>query len=106
MRYFHISNGLRGCYLPDNSFVVAVPTRRELKQIVESECDNMREAFGFGGSRKEIAAEVAFAWRYFRKTFCIAIPFGRSRSTTDRPFGVFIMSATRDEYLEYQQENN
>ncbi len=33
-RYFNVSHGLRGCYMPDNSQIVKVTTRRELKEHV------------------------------------------------------------------------
>ena len=106
MRYFHISSGLRGCYMSDDSFMLAAKTRRELKSAVTYECDSCREAYGFGGPKKEINALVAHIWREAKQKtgkpyLPYAIGFGCSREASDRPFGVFIGHATRAEYVEY-----
>ena len=114
MRYFHLSNGLRGCYMPDRAAILAVSSRRELKKAIEYECSDMREAYGFGGSKADIATTVAWVWREWalrhkrqsKGYLPIAIGFGRSRSKNDRPFGVFIEPVSRSEYLEYCRENN
>lgn len=37
MPYFHVSAGLRGCYLPDSSYIIRATTRRELKEALASE---------------------------------------------------------------------
>ena len=102
-KYFHVSNGLRGCYMPDNSSVAKCDTRRELKNLVAYEASNMREEHGFGGSKKSVAAFVAQCWREAQKgsptylPYCL--PFGRRPG--DYPFGVFVSVATRKEYVEY-----
>jgi hypothetical protein len=101
-----MSSGLRGCYMPDNSSVLYVKTRRELKNAIAWEARDMREAYGFGGSKKDVAAFAAQCWREAQKEhpeylpFCL--PFGRSPK--DRPFGLFISVATRKEYREYVKE--
>lgn len=76
MRYFNISSGLRGCYLPDNSGVYAFERRRDLKAFLQCEADMLREAYGYGGAKREVAWVAASLWRssgYQR----LAIPFGR-----------------------------
>ena len=109
MRYFDISNGLRGRYMPDNAFILAVKTRRDLMRAIASECSDMREAFGFGGTKREIARTVALVWREYKKPgrafYPYAIGFGRSRDSSDRPFGVFIGYSSRTEYLEWMKQN-
>ena len=109
MKYFLISSGLRGCYVDDSQFIIAINSRRELKSTLESECDRSREAYGFGGSKAEIASAAAWAWREAQKRtgyLPLAIGFGRSRSTNDRPFGVFVNVASRAEYLGYLKQND
>lgn len=110
MPYFTISTGLRGCYMPDNAFTVRARSRRELKAVVADECRVSREAYGYGGSQKEIAATVAAIWRETgkgkrRSFYPYAIGFGRTRDASDRPFGVFVAHATRTEYLAYCEES-
>lgn len=105
MPYFHISSGLRGGYMPDNSYIFKCDTRRALRSIVENECDASREAYGYGGTKADITRIVALVWRESkpkarRPYLPYAIGFGRSRNANDRPFGVFISHATRAEYLE------
>jgi hypothetical protein len=101
--YAFISSGLRGCYMPDSAQMQQFKTRRELRQYVESEAQYMREAYGYGGDKKTIQSVCAYAWRSRKKGwgYNLAIPFGRTRSKTDRPFGLFIGHATRREYLEF-----
>jgi hypothetical protein len=103
MRYFHISSGLRGCYLSDDCSVIAVKSRRELRHIVAEECGRSRDAYGYGGSQRAISAAVAQVWRGYRtQRLDSAVQFGRERGSY--PFGVFISPATRTEYLESQEE--
>lgn len=107
-KYFHISNGLRGAYMPDNSGVIMCKTRRDLKSHVAYDAGDMREAYGIGGSKKAVAAFVAECWREAAKTnptylpFCL--PFGRTRD--NMAFGIFVSVATRADYLEYCKEND
>lgn len=109
MPYFHISVGLRGCYMPDGAFVVKVKSRKELRAIVSDECYHAREAYGYGGSQKEISWMCAKMWKETKAKrpsyLPYAIGFGRTRDANDRPFGVFVRHATRTEYVEYCNEN-
>ena len=106
MAYFHMSSGLRVCYMPDNATVIKCDTRRELRSAVEFEAREMREAYGFGGSKKDIATIVAQAWRDRRKTaqLPVCLPFGRAKK--DYAFGLFLSAATRAEFKEAQQERS
>ena len=105
MKYFCISSGLRGCYLDDNGFVAAFTTRRALKACLIEECERSRDAYGYGGSKVEIAAVAAWAWKQTKCTMPMAIAFG-DRGTSYRPFGVFVSKATRGEYKSYVKEND
>jgi len=102
-KYFTISNGLRGCYMPDNCSVIRVDTRRALKDAIAYDASDMREAYGYGGSKKDVAGFAALCWREaFKKApsylpYCL--PFGRKPG--EYAFGIFVSVATRSEYLEY-----
>lgn len=106
MRYFHIMTGLRGCYMPDNAYVIACNTRRELKDVLASECDNQITEGYQGGSKRAIASIAALAWR--RKDYGLphVIPYGpkpeRIGERANYPYGVFVSLATRREWKEYQ----
>lgn len=106
-KYFHVSTGLRGCYMPDTSHVLKVETRRELKAAIEHEARDMREAYGYGGSEKAVSAFAAECWREAHKAkpaylpYCL--PFGREPRSY--PLGLFVSVATRADYREYEKEN-
>lgn len=110
MPYFHTSSGLRGCYMPDSSAVLRFDTRKALRAFVEYESRDAIEAYGYGYSKAARAAVVAQIWREARgrapkSRLEHVIGFGRTRSTSDRPFGLFISHATRAEFVAYQQES-
>lgn len=102
-RYFNISSGLRGAYMPDEIFVARFTSRRDLKQLVSNMARDMRDAYDFGGSQKDVARFVAACWREARKPkpayLPLCLPFGRERNA--RPFGIFVSVATRGEYQDY-----
>jgi hypothetical protein len=103
-KYFHISSGLRGCYMPDDAYVIRVETRRELKERLEYEASSMRDAYRYGGSKKAVAELAADAWRFAQRgnSFTRSIPFGREPG--NYPFGLFVSGATRADYVEFQKE--
>ena len=106
MPYFHISTGLRGCYMPDNSFVIQVNSRRELKSTIEYEASVYRDAGFVGANKRAIASIAAAAWRDRKKTqLPYALPLAPDHAKTNYSHGVFVSSATRDEYLEYVKES-
>lgn len=43
-RYFHISAGLRGAYMPDNAAVIRCETRRELRQYIAQQAMQIAKA--------------------------------------------------------------
>lgn len=102
-RYFSISVGLRGCYMPDSAYVVKVSTRRELKEVVESEARSLRDAEYVGVSKRNVASIVATAWRDTGATLPYAIPY-RNMDQNYYHYGIFIGNATESEYLEYIEE--
>lgn len=103
MPYFSIATGLRGCYMPDNVFVIKCDTRRELKAAIEDEARYVRDA-GFNGANKKGVAWIAnAAWKVRRKPPAgdFALPYGYGKN---RAFGIFVSVSTRTDYL--AQEND
>jgi len=106
MAYFQISQGLRGMYMPDSSYIIRADTRRELKSALEWEARDIRDAGGVGLSKRAIASLAAAAWRD-RKS---SNPYGfiaeyrwRYQSTGTAPYAIFVNNATRQEYKESQE---
>lgn len=105
-KYFHISSGLRGCYMPDSAHVVRVDTRKELKAIIEFEANSWRDDGAAGLSKKAISAFAAVAWREAQKKkpaylpHCLPI---KPHGARDYSSGIFVSVATRDEYKEYSE---
>ena len=106
MAYFNIATGLRGCYLPDNSYIIKADTRRALKSALESEAYYYSDAGFVGASKRAIACIAAAAWRDRKKTqLPYALPLAPEHSKSNYCHGVFVSSATRAEYLEYVKES-
>ncbi len=105
-KYFSISTGLRGAYLPDSAYVVKVDTRRELKSTVAFEADSYAEAGFVGASQRAVAWLAAEAWREARRPsqrfLSLCLPLAREKGS-GYAFGIFIAPATRAEYLEQDQ---
>lgn len=102
--YFHVSTGLRGCYMPDSSYVVRVDTRRELIATLEWEAWHIRDAGFMGASKGDVRRIAAAIWRdrtAKRERFDFCVPYGHRRgNTSDYAFGIFVSHATRTDYLE------
>lgn len=105
MPYFSLSHGLRGAYCDGEGYILKANTRRELKNAIEYEANNYKEAGYIGANKRAIAWLAATAWRN-RKGFNLpyALPLAPSHNKENYCFGVFVGSATKDEFLE--QEKN
>ncbi len=100
MAYFVISQGLRGCYMPDSCQIIRVNTRRELKQYLESEAGYIRQNGYIGLNKRAIAWLAAECWRNRnRATLDFVAPY-REKSQDSWPYGLFCSMATRRDYLE------
>lgn len=103
-RYFTISHGLRGCYMPDSVYVARVDTRRELKALIEAEADSYRQAGYIGASKRAVAYVAALAWREAQKAnpayLPFALPLAPPHDRGNYAFAVFVSVASRGEYLE------
>jgi hypothetical protein len=103
-RYFHISAGLRGCYMPDTAYVVRVDTRRELKAVIANEMRNQADNCDFRYNKRDIAHAAKRAWDKRRPlALPIAVPYGRRN---ERPFGVFVSRSDRDDWKADQSATN
>jgi len=104
-RYFNISNGLRGCYMPDSSCVARFKTRRELKEYFLNERNYAGETTQ-GLSKRAIAQFAAMCWKRKDSGFPYCLPTKQAYQT-DYSYGYFVANATRYEYKEYlESENN
>lgn len=105
MAYFNISTGLRGCYMPDNAYIVRCDTRRELKAIIKSECRDYRDAGFVGANQRAIAWIAAMAWRNRGKfQLPYALPLAPSHARDNYCHGIFVASADRQEFRDYMAE--
>ncbi len=95
MRYFHISNGLRGCYMPDSAYVIKCQTRRELKAAIESQAGDM-----IGASKKAIASVAAIQWKTRNGGLPYCLPL-KAEHGDGYSYGVFVSEASRREYRDY-----
>jgi hypothetical protein len=105
-KYFTISSGLRGCYMPDSVFVARVDTRRELKRILADEVAPWRDGGAMGGSKATVATIAADAWREAKKRHPASLPFCiplKPAGASSYSSGVFISGATRRDYLDSQE---
>lgn len=99
MAYFCISTGLRGCYVPDNAYVIQAATRRELKAAIESEAREYRDASFVGANKRAIAWIAAIAWRNRRKNqLPYALPLAPHHCRDNYCHGIFIGTSNRAEY--------
>lgn len=99
-KYFHISNGLRGCYMPDSSNIVRVDTRRELKEALHDAIANCTEA---RYSKRDVASLAAEMWRDAQSKAPSYLP--RAFPMPDnRAYAVFISTATRRDFVDYERE--
>jgi hypothetical protein len=106
-KYFHISHGLRGCYMPDAIFVLKAATRRDLKAALAFDANDISDA-GFHLNKRHVASVAAAAWREAHKArpsiYDFVIPYGNDHAG-DRPFAIAASVATRADYQAYQDEN-
>lgn len=114
-RYFHISSGLRGCYMPDSSYVGMFKTRRELAAALHSEAAsilNHGESDLCGLSRRDVSALAARAWleagkKGSRAYLPFVAPYGPKKGrSSDYGFGLFCGVASRSEYLESKESEH
>ncbi len=102
-RYFHISNGLRGCYMPDSAYTLRADTRRELKAALEEEAESLRSAGYHGLGKARIAWLAAAVWRDKRASLPYCVPCSLERGSAD--YGLFAAPSSRADWLAEQEES-
>ena len=107
-KYFTVMTGLRGCYMPDNAYVIKVKTRRELKAALEWEANDVREAGFVGANKKAVTGLAAHLWREAKKKWpsylSDVVTYGYDRHS--KPYAIQSSVATRQDYLDYCKEND
>lgn len=110
-KYFHITLGLRGAYMPDSAYVVKCNTRRELKSALQNEVSHLTNAgfscgiITYGLSKKVIAGLAAKAWREAHKANPSIYPHVAGYGERGNYYnGLHVSTATRAEYLEFVSE--
>jgi hypothetical protein len=106
-KYFNISHGLRGCYMPDSTpYVVMVETRRALKMAIEYEASLLGDMVGL--SKAAIARCAANAWCEAQKPnpshLDTCLPC-KDTGQKEYSYGIFVSVASRVDYLESQKED-
>lgn len=106
-RYFSISQGLRGCYMPDSAYEIRVKTRRELKDVLESEAYSIRDAGFLGCNKKAIAWLANAAWKGYggRNYLPYVAPYRNPDSPGNFCYGLFAAPSTRDDWKTYERES-
>lgn len=106
-KYFNISHGLRGCYMPDSTpYVIMVTTRRALKMAIEYEASMLGDMVGL--SKKNIATCAANAWYEANKAKPSYLPHClpcKDEGQKEYSYGIFVAVASRADYLESQKED-
>lgn len=110
--YFWIAQGLRGCYMPDSSYVIACKTRRELKNALDWEARDIREAFDAGCSKRAVAWLANVTWKAatkpgFNSPYPYVAPYGnKSGNAINYCFALHCAPSTREEWKASQEESN
>ena len=104
MRYFSISQGPRGCYMPDDNYIIAVETRRELKKCLENEAYYIRDAGFLGVNKKAVAWLAASAWRNRDDLDSYCVPYRNAHHGASYCYALFCQRVTRTEYLDHQDD--
>ena len=100
MAYFTIWQGLHGCYMPDNAYIVKADTRKALKAALQWEADSIKDAGGIGVNKRAIAWLANSAWKARKSSGEYVAPY-RWHYQKSYPYGLGVFTgATRKEYLE------
>ncbi len=110
-RYFNISQGLRGCYMPDSAYESRFKSRRELKAALESEAYYIRDAGFLGLNKRAIASLANAAWKAAAPKAKNApwLPYVAPYRNPDQPgnwaFGLFVAKSNRADWKAYEKES-
>jgi hypothetical protein len=109
-KYFHLSHGLRGCYVPDGEpSVIMCRTRRELKASIVDEIAMLDSDRAQGFSNRALASFAAECWREAHKAKPAYLPYAlpyKEPEESGYHNAIFVSVATRREYLEHCKETD
>lgn len=105
MPYFQIMHGLRGCYLPDSSYIIRATTRRELKSALESEARDYRDAGFVGASKRNITRLASQAWRNRKSpsVYGTVLPLAPPHARDSYCQAFEVCNASRAEFKQWQE---
>lgn len=100
--YFHVTRGMRGCYMADESRVECATSFREFAAIVRDERD---------ASDLVSTGQTRYAWQHVKRNrswheVCVATNHGRGEFMSAGVYGVCVSPATQTEYDEQQDADN
>ena len=107
VKYFTISHGLRGCYMPDSVHVARCETRRELKNEIKSLADMIDSGQTLGISKRAIARFAAECWREAQKVNPAYLPYClplKEIGQSSYSYGIFCSTANKGEFDDQPQE--
>lgn len=106
-QYFTIAQGLRGCYMPDSCYEVRVKSRRELRDILENEARDIREAFDSGCSKRAVSWLANAAWKARGKfSLPYVAPYGnRSGHAVNYGFALQCAPSDAESFKAYEAES-
>lgn len=94
---------LRGCYADNESaFILRAATRRELKETLESEAAQLREAGAIGLNKRAVANLAARAWRRKGQSHLSDVAPFKYPSQGGYCMGLMVNPSSRADYLESQ----
>jgi hypothetical protein len=97
-KYFTMMRGLRGCYMPDDVWVIKVTSQKQLLQYVMEELEAMSAPVGKGEAR----TYVKECWRRHRTlTLPLVLP-----TDAEKTYGIHLSHATRGEWEEFINEGD
>jgi len=100
-KYFHITNGLRGMFMPDRGSTVRVFSMAALKALLEHEARYLEETH-YGASKRAVARLAHEAWT-LTGAYPAVMPL-RPRGSDTYHYGLFVAPATKQEWQDYERE--
>jgi hypothetical protein len=93
----------------DDPYIIMARTRRELKEAISNEANNMGDMVGL--TKRAIATLAANAWHEAHKTQPAYLPYclpchDSSVKIAKYSYGIFVSVSSRSEYLERQREQD
>lgn len=104
-KYFTVSNGLRGCYMPDSCHTYCFTSRKSFVEFFTEEAENVRSDDVNGVDEDAFKANAAAlakeAWQRWNEgwQYDLVLPIGDG-------YGLFIGRANLNDFRECQKAND